>query len=182
MSKITSNFGTPVKVTVTERIEKEVDAIDIDWTKVPQGTIFTATADGKELVGRIFNDEGQIFLCQNEHSGSRSYTTLGYKESYTIESGSANRLNSHGITNFELYSEAPEGMEVLDMIEIPEAPIKAAGYNVVFHKDHISLGCQDVSHEIVNQINAKIASGFISPVDEEEGPEMEEAVTEDTAG
>jgi len=186
MSKITSNFGTPVKVTVTERIEKEVEVVEIDWNQVPQGTIFTATINGEDINGRIFNDEGSIFLCNNKRSGATTYTTLGYDSSFNVRDGSAENLSYHDVSAFELHDVAPEGAEVLDMIEIPEAPLKAAGYEVKFHADHISLGCQEVTHERINAIVAKMNSGFISPVEENDAePEMEvatEEVSEDTAG
>ncbi len=123
----------------------------IDWRKVPTGTYFTARINGFECIGRIQKEGNRIFLCQNKTSGSNCKDKL--KMRYSYEHGFHDKVNGE-ITNpnsttvhntIKLFVVQPKGFKENDIITINS-------HTVLFNKDVIKVGCNTISHSLLQQV------------------------------
>ena len=57
------------------------------------GRRFRCKLHGKPVEGKIQVEHGYVFLCQNEIDGCRARNKLGYKYSYSVDSGSGGRTS-----------------------------------------------------------------------------------------
>jgi hypothetical protein len=117
---------------------------EYDWSKIPTGSTFECTMDGKKTEGRIFVDKfsGDIYLCDNISCYSHHYESmlLGYKYSRLIDEGSKDNLEENNIKWL--------------LVWLPERGYKAPvniesinDYDVVITADNIRVGCTTITYE-----------------------------------
>lgn len=78
------------------------------------GRRFRCKIYGKPVEGKIQVEHGHVFLCQNEIDGCRARNTLGYKYSYTVDSGFDEDLKIYNVSDFALLMTAEEIEEYKD--------------------------------------------------------------------
>lgn len=130
-------------------ISAVIETIEYDWKNVPAGTWFTATIDKTKVVGRIQKEKEstRIYLCNSDRAGSEPSThKFGFRYSWDIGSGKFVDLKNNHITNLVLLAEKPKGFEM------PLPPIKIAGYDTIFNKGSMSVGCKTVTNKEIREI------------------------------
>lgn len=79
-------------------------AKEINWDKYPIGTKFTALINLIPTEGRIFKENGRIYLLQNKADGGSALIKLGYKYSWRIDKYVSNlELTLDKDFNFDKY-------------------------------------------------------------------------------
>lgn len=140
----------PAKFDPAKAVSSVTQLINYSWNKVPAGTWFSATLNGKPVIGRVQKLHGRIYLCSSSF-GSRTDLKLeskfGFSHSRNASvSPSASYLVNSGIFNFKLLAEKPKGFEM------PLPPINIAGYDVIFSKGYINVGCTVVSNKEIREV------------------------------
>lgn len=79
-----------------------------------RGRQFRCKFHGKPVEGKIQVEHGYVFLCQNEIDGCRARNKLGYKYSYSVDSGSDEDLKIYNVSDFALLMTAEEIEEYKD--------------------------------------------------------------------
>lgn len=78
------------------------------------GRRFRCKIYGEPVEGKIQVEDGCVYLCQNKEDGCRATNKLGYKYSYTVDSGSDEYLRIYGVSDFALLMTAEEIKEYKD--------------------------------------------------------------------
>lgn len=78
------------------------------------GRRFRCKLHGKPVEGKIQVEHGYVFLCQNEIDGCRARNKLGYKYSYSVDSGFDEDLKIYNVSDFALLMTAEEIEEYKD--------------------------------------------------------------------
>ena len=130
-----------------------------NWANIPVGTKFTGTLSGRKSEGRIQKESGNIYLCQNEYNGSPCNNRLGFKFSYSINSGSLANLKSQDVQISTI---------TLDpSFKAPPLPkVKYIGSNTVYYESDklIKVGCTSVTKNQIEEILKYMKTLEVAPV------------------
>lgn len=97
--------------------EEELTSITyIDDITKYEGCKFTADIQRKFVEGRIHIEDGQVFLCQNNHNGCDCKDKLGYTYSWSAGSSTKHNFNTSTIDNFQLFIPA-SSLKDTDLLE-----------------------------------------------------------------
>lgn len=144
---------------MSEKLYNEISLIEPIWDNVPSGTKFKATIYNTPLEGRIYKENGNIFLCQDVHSGQAGKTKLGYKFSWGVDSGAVDNLRRNDVTILELELD-PEF--TFELPPPPPPPFEVGDYTATFEVGFITVGCQRIPNEKVREVASML-------IDEKEG-------------
>lgn len=132
------------------------------------GLYFVANIKGVKTAGVVQKENKDFYLCQNSHAGSDCDFKYGFKHSWTIKSGSDFDLRSEGIqvTNLQLFKSKPKGFDLPSKISKKKAEllefekwkenIELAGYEVLFTRTGIKVGCTNIDAKKVLYVAEKM--------------------------
>lgn len=97
-----------------------------------KGKSFTAKIGGHEVKnGKIQVERGEVFLCQNEYSGSACEDKLGYSFSYTIGNSGNWKGLGYAVKNLRIINHDPETYKDFqegDLIDCDGSPAGIIGF------------------------------------------------------
>lgn len=140
-------------VKVSKTVEEDVELLVPNWDLMPVGSKFTGTIRDIPVSGRIQRDnEGYIFLCQDDKEGKHIPNKLGYKYSWFIGRGDGYSLQSENVS-IESIELDPE---FVSTYVPPPPPMKVGDYEAYFHPGYVKIGCQEISNEVVMEVVSKL--------------------------
>lgn len=106
------------------------------------GRRFRCKIYGEPVEGKIQVEDGCVYLCQNKEDGCRATNKLGYKYSYTVDSGSDEYLRIYGVSDFALLMTAEEieeykDWQVGDLIKNKNGFKHNEDMEVIFRRDEL---------------------------------------------
>lgn len=139
--------ATP-KESDVKQVVRTVSVNHYDFSKVPNGSTFSAMYRGKLLTGILLRQEDALYMFHNTRasfSGKNWMNVNGYK----FQSGIPLKF-AEGDYNFKLLSlgPVPKGF-------IPPIP-SIGGRRVEINKGSIEVGCQTISNETVRLIASRL--------------------------
>ena len=82
-----------------------------------KGDKFICKLDGGRCAGKVQEDYGGFFLCQDQHGGNNCSDKLGYRYSWCVGGGTKGKLEINNITDFEIIdTEDIRGIQVGDIV------------------------------------------------------------------
>jgi len=99
--------------------------------KLKRGMLFECEIFGEYCNGKIQEEDGYLYLCQNEAPGSSCRDTLGYKYSWNIDNNSDNNseklLKTNNVTHFRIIPKTLDDIDEGDFLVKDGSYIKVLG-------------------------------------------------------
>jgi hypothetical protein len=134
---------------------KEVVTKVINWENIPSGTKMTVKRANKVVQGILINQSkavGRMYFCQDSFDGDCTYTRLGKKYSYSINTAvNTDALLKVHYNMYDVTFQAADKDFVLPK-ELPEM----AGYRPVILKGKVKFGCKEVSNKNIRLIASQL--------------------------
>lgn len=92
---------------------------------------FKAIIRTTPVEGRIQLEDGKYYLCQNERAGASCSDKLGYKFSWSVESGSVKHLLGNGVENLKVQGWTEKKIDELKDFQIGDELTSPRTYNRV---------------------------------------------------
>lgn len=120
------------------------------------GLYFVAKIKGNQTAGVVQKENSDFYLCQNTHDGSPCTHKYGYDYAWIIFRGTPDDLKSDAIqvTDLELFKRKPKGFDIPTKLSVAQLAkkdfikwqknITLAGYDVIFTRTGIKVGCTDI--------------------------------------
>jgi len=128
---------------------------EIDWSKIPVGTPFTALVHNGYCTGKIQKQYGQIFLCQNNHFGDSCTNRLGYKQSWTLLKGDIVSLTNGAVNVSKIIFKKATVKEmklVKKISHAKECAFITTSYPIKIHTGSVRVGCQPISNMAIKKL------------------------------
>ena len=138
-------------VNVPKIVQEEIEIID--WDKVPKGTYMTAKIGSTDVEGILYKEDGQLYICQNLKVGAEAPYKYGYLYSWSFIQ------HSDGTHNADVSDiQFPPMPNNLVIPPTPSNPIfmEVGEYDAKVYSDHIKVGCQTISKQIILEVLANM--------------------------
>lgn len=110
-----------------------------------KGQYFSATIEGKHVMGIIQEECGTFFLCQNTKNGNNASDKLGFEYSWNIRSGSDYDMERENVKNFKIISKREFLKNYPSFKPIITLPSSILGYDIKMENGKVRFGCGEVT-------------------------------------
>lgn len=131
-----------------EKVKVLFEPTPIDWSKIPVGSKFEGSIEGRIVEGRIQKENEEIiYLCQNKMDGCSTSNKLGFRYSWQIGDGGLEIMKEQDVIIIKITSDPTFSLE---------KPIKIGDNTVIFNRGSIKVGCTTVKNSVVLEIAKKL--------------------------